>query len=69
MNHAHHHHPAHPGPAQHNHQNGHQASHQHAHAHIRPQRPTLLAMPSWRRVLLVLPLIAALWLSAWWALS
>ncbi|SMC29634.1 hypothetical protein SAMN02745857_03974 [Andreprevotia lacus DSM 23236] len=54
-------------------------THHDAHAHDHgtqqpaPARPapgpTLLALPAWQRVLLVLPLIAALWLAAWWALA
>ncbi|WP_281174000.1 hypothetical protein [Andreprevotia chitinilytica] len=29
---------------------------------------TLLAMPVWQRLLLVLPLLVFLWLAVWWAL-
>jgi hypothetical protein len=46
---------------------------QHAHAHsIPPQgkitmRLSVLAWPAWRRILVVLPLVIALWLAVWWA--
>ncbi|MDD5029514.1 MAG: hypothetical protein PHH58_08455 [Rhodoferax sp.] len=43
-----------------------QHDHSNAPAHA-PLRSSVLAWPAWRRVLVVLPLVVALWLAVAWA--